>query len=290
MSSSLQTTEQQDRGLWTYVSASRLNLWCKCPLAFRFRYIDGIASSVTSNLFLGKVVHSALESYYRRRQIGQAPTPEDSMSFIESAWQAMSEEELMEWDSAAESTKCRNQAADLVAAYIREYIDQPERIVAMETSLETPLVNPQTGEDLGVPLYGIIDLVLDTSCTNEPTDGRRTTGGRRLPGASVLTLVDFKTAASASLVTDQAHAVQLTLYSLLLQGNGHEHVETEIRQIVKTKTPKICVHRFGERTDQQTRQFFDLCREYLDSLDRGVFNYRPCWSCCMCDYRQLCSG
>ena len=270
MSSSLQTTEQQDRGLWTYVSASRLNLWCKCPLAFRFRYIDGIASPVTANLFLGKVVHAALESYYRRRQIGQIPVPEDAVNFIESAWQAMSEEELMEWDSAVESTKCRNQAADLVSAYIREYTDQPERIVAMETSLETPLVNPQTGEDLGVPLYGVIDLVLEHN--------------------DALTLVDFKTAASESLVTDQAHAVRLTLYSLLLQGNGHDHVETEIRQLVKTKTPKICVHRFGERSDQQTQQFIDLCREYLDSLDRGVFNYRPCWSCSMCDYRHLCAG
>ena len=290
MSSSLQTTEQQDRGLWCYVSTSRLNLWSKCPLAFRFRYIDGIASPVTASLFLGKVVHVALESYYRRRQIGQMPVPEDSVSFIEPAWDAMSEEELMEWDSASESTKCRSQAIDLVSAYIREYADQPERIVAMEASLDTPLLDPDTGEDLGVPLYGIIDLVLDTSCTNEPTNGRRAIEGRRLPGSNALTLVDFKTAASASLVTDQAHAVQLTLYSLLLQGNGYEHVETEIRQLIKTRTPKICVHRFGERNEQQTRQFFDLCREYLDALDRGVFNYRPCWSCGMCDYRHLCAG
>ena len=91
-------------------------------------------------------------------------------------------------------------------------------------------------------------------------------------------------------VPQTAHAVQLTLYSLLLQGNGYEKVETEIRQLVKTKRPKICSHHFATRNKRQTDRFFALCREYLDSLDRGVFNYRPCWSCSMCDYRHLCDG
>jgi hypothetical protein len=29
-------------GVFDYVSASRLNLWLKCPKAFKLRYIDGI--------------------------------------------------------------------------------------------------------------------------------------------------------------------------------------------------------------------------------------------------------
>ena len=31
-------------GVWDYVSASRLNLWLRCPLAFKLRYIDGVSS------------------------------------------------------------------------------------------------------------------------------------------------------------------------------------------------------------------------------------------------------
>lgn len=254
MSILLQPEKQHDRGLWSYISASRLNLWSKCPLAFRFRYIDGIVTPTTANLFLGKVVHAALEAYYRQRQIGLTPTPDEADDLAETAWHVVSEEEPMLWNSSDESAKCRKQATDLVQAYIREYATQSEHIVAMETTLETPLLAPHTGEDLGVSLFGIVDLVLETSldnksCEDEPTNGRRPTGGRRLPGSNglPLALVDFKTAASASLATEQAHAVQLTLYSLLL-----------------------------------------LCREYLDSLDRNTFNYRPCWSCSMCDYRDLC--
>lgn len=268
MSTSLQTTEQHEHGLWSYISASRLNLWAKCPLAFRYRYIDGIVTPCTPNLFLGKVVHAALETYYRRRQIGVLSTPDTADELAESAWHATSEAEPMLWDASEDSVKCRKQATELVRAYVNEFAEEAEYILAMETSLETPLTDPDTGENLGVPLFGIVDLVLERNDN--------------------ITLVDFKTAASASAPTEQAHAVQLTLYSVLLQGNGYEHVETEIRQLVKTKTPKICTHRFGERNERQLDRFFALCREYLDSLDRGTFNYRPCWSCSMCDYRHLC--
>jgi len=174
----------------------------------------------------------------------------------------------MTWESPDEAAKCRHQAVDLVKTYVEEYRSQPEKIIAMEASLEAPFAHPTTGEDLGVPLLGIVDLVLDN--------------------ANSVLLVDFKTSATATLI-EQSCSVQLTLYSLLMQDSGYDHVETEIRQLVKTKTPKIRSYHFGERTEGHIRQFFDLCREYLDHLDRGVFNPRPCWSCNLCDYRGLCT-
>ncbi len=256
--------------LFNYISASRLNLWCKCPLAFRFRYVDGITTPTNANLFLGKVVHAALETYYRNRQIGLTPTTEDANRFVVQSWTIVEEEEPMDWDSPPEAEKSRSQATDLVRAYIGEYAEKPERIVAMESTLEVPCVDPDTGEDLGVPLYGVVDLVLQENETP--------------------VVVDFKTASSASLVCEQSHSVQLTLYTFLLEGNGYVDPETEIRQLVKTKTPKICSHRFGVRTDRERQRFFELVREYLDCLDRGNFNYRPGWTCSMCDFRGLCGS
>ena len=264
----LEHEESQENGLWSYISASRLNLWARCPLAFRFRYIDGIKTPTNANQFLGQVVYAALETYYRHCQIGSIPIDEDVETFTDAAWQQLTEEEPMTWESSDDVTKCRHQAIDLVRAYTNEYRSQPEKIIAMEASLEAPFVHPTTGEDLGLPLFGVVDLVLDT--------------------ASSVLLIDFKTSATATLI-EQSHAVQLTLYSLLMQGNGYDHVETEIRQLVKTKTPKIRAYRFGQRTEDHIRQFFDLCREYLDTVDRGVFNPRPCWSCNLCDYRGLCT-
>ncbi len=48
---------QRSGGVWDYISASRLNLWLRCPLAFKCRYIDGIRTPTTLSLFLGKQVH-----------------------------------------------------------------------------------------------------------------------------------------------------------------------------------------------------------------------------------------
>jgi hypothetical protein len=37
-------------GVWDYISPSRLNLWLKCPLAFKLRYIDGVKMPTTPAL------------------------------------------------------------------------------------------------------------------------------------------------------------------------------------------------------------------------------------------------
>ena len=50
-----------------YISPSRLNCWIACPLKFRLRYLDGLRTPTTPSLFVGKVVHAALEAYYRHR-------------------------------------------------------------------------------------------------------------------------------------------------------------------------------------------------------------------------------
>ena len=64
-----QTTEKRQGGVWDYVSPSRLGLWAKCPLAWKFRYLDGIRTPTSPSLFLGKCVHAGLEHFYRNRQL-----------------------------------------------------------------------------------------------------------------------------------------------------------------------------------------------------------------------------
>ena len=63
-------TDERPNGIWDYISPSRLNLWLKCPLAWKLRYIDGIKTPPTPALFLGTRVHDALEMFYRHRQLG----------------------------------------------------------------------------------------------------------------------------------------------------------------------------------------------------------------------------
>ena len=71
----------------------------------------------------------------------------------------------------------RQQVADLVRAYLAN-VPKDEKPLAVEVAAEAPLVDPITGEDLGMPLVGVIDLVLD--------------------GEAGPLIADFKTAARSS--------------------------------------------------------------------------------------------
>ena len=125
-----------------------------------------------------------------------------------------------------------------------------------------------TDEHFGITLVGIVDLILEEE------------------GGYVIT--DFKTAATSSLC-DMQHELQLTAYAYLVRNIiEQDELRCEVRQLVKTKSPKVNVYQFPTRTDEHFARFFGVIREYLDALDRGVYNYRPGWQCSMCDHYGSC--
>jgi putative RecB family exonuclease len=261
-----QSVQERPCGVWDYVSASRLSCWAKCPLAFRFRYLDGIRSPTTPNLFLGKAVHAGLEVYYRHRQLGVTLTADEVAQGMLASWAQLVDEEEMAFDSTVAERSLRQQATNLVKAYLAQ-APENERPLAVEVAVEALLVDPTTGEDLGIPLVGVIDLVLDYE-----------------EGPLV---IDFKTTARSSEPLEVAHEVQLSSYSYVFRhGSSFPEAGLEIRSIIKTKVPKIEFHHWPARTEAHFRRLFAVIREYLDALDSGRFNYRPGWGCAMCDFRE----
>ena len=254
-------------GLRDYISPSRLNLWLKCPLAFKLRYVNGIRSPTTPALFLGKRVHQGLEIFYRHRQLGIQLEPGDVVRRMNDSWDTAVAEEDMTFNSTADAEALQAKERDLVQAYLNHVADGEPVPTIVETTLEAPLVDPATGEDLGIPLLGIVDLVMDKA------DGP--------------VICDFKTAAKSTPPSEISHEIQLTAYAYLFrQITGSEEAGLEIRSLVKTKTPQIVFHPFAARTDAHFGRFFSVVRAYLDDLDRGQFVYRPGFGCSMCDFRD----
>ena len=89
----LNETQSPEPMVWNYVSPSRLNLWLKCPLAFRRRYIDGLESPPSPSLFVGKVVHEVLDAVYRCAMVGDYLTECDVPAFVDTAWNRIMESE-----------------------------------------------------------------------------------------------------------------------------------------------------------------------------------------------------
>ena len=103
----------------------------------------------------------------------------------------------------------RKQVCDLVTAYLA-IVPKDEKPLAVEVALEAPLVDPDTGEDLGMPLVGVIDLVLD--------------------GEDGPVIADFKTAARSSEPMEISHEIQLSSYAWLYrQVAGRKEAGIEIR-------------------------------------------------------------
>lgn len=181
---------QRGSGVRDYISPSRLNLWLKCPLAWKLRYSDGIVTPTTPSLFLGQRVHAALEYWYRQRMLGIPVEAGDVVIHIQDEWDPAVAEERLIFPAVAAEERLRQQTVDLVTAYLAQVpVDEP-RPLAVESRWETPLVDPATGQDLGLPLLGFIDLMLD--------------------GPDGPVIIDFKTAAQASAPVDIAHELQLS--------------------------------------------------------------------------------
>jgi putative RecB family exonuclease len=258
---------ERQGGVWVYVSPSRLSCWLACPLKFKLRYLEGLRTPTTPALFLGKVVHGGLEIFYRHRQLGVSLDIDDLARRISDSWGQTADDEEMRFAEVAEENALQRQAIDLVAAYVRQVPADEPRPLAVEIAIESPLVDPTTGENLGIPLLGIIDLVVG--------------------GAAGPLVVDFKTSSRSSEPMEITHEIQLTSYAWAFREiQGHREAGLEIRSIIKTNTPKVEYHRYPTRTEGHLRRLFAVIREYLDALDCGRFNYRPGFGCGICDFRD----
>jgi hypothetical protein len=218
-------------------------------------------------MFVGKCVHAGLELWYRHRLLNIPIQKQDVIAQCDQIWNMAVTNEVILFKDVAEEGRLKQQTVNLVRVYLENVPDDEPPPLAVESRWQMPLVGPATGEDLGVPLLGIIDLVLDD------------------PEGALI--VDFKTAANASVPVAISHEIQLTSYAYLLRtATDRTEGELQIRSLVKTKTPSVVTHRFPPREGRHFRRLFSVIREYLDALDRGQFNFRPGWTCGSCDYRE----
>ena len=267
VSSLTRPTSEIRTGLFDYISPTRLNTWLSCPLKFKLRYVHGIKQPTSPSLFLGKRVHDALEFFYRHRQDGQHVSAAEVSQHIVETWAEAASDEDMHFESCDDENALRQQTVGLVRTYLDGRESDEGFPIAVESPLECPLVDPDTGDDLGIALFGFVDLILE--------DG------------SGPVIVDFKTSARSSAPLDIVHEIQLSCYAYAFrQVFGQTEQELQIRSLIKTKTPKIETHRYPARNGTHFRRLFAVIRAYLDDLHSNRFVYRPSWMCSMCDFRD----
>ena len=244
------------------VSASRLNCFHSCRLKFYFRYVLELSKETPPALFLGKVVHWALQQWSKNRWRGSATDPESlKLDFI-SNWEATQAVDQVEWESGEESQQ-QEKAWNLVEMYLQETpIPPDEKPEGVEVVVEADLSS-------GPKLLGVIDLVR--------------------PRGKV---VDFKTSATTPQAEHAIHRnlTQLTAYGILhREATGSEASGFELHHLIKTKTPKLVVTTAGQIGTREEDRFHRLVDSYITGIDLEDWVPSPGMQCLSCEFFNECS-
>lgn len=247
-----------------HVSASSLKLYLTCSLKFRFKKVLGLEEPTGPSLHLGKAVHAGLQAFHLGRWRG---TPYDLGTVLgayETAFDEPDSAEPMVFDSIKERDKLFDQGRNVLNAYLAsDHARMEETPRGVEVRLESEF------KQIPYPLLGYVDLVREG---NVPTD--------------------FKTVAATPNLELEAfqHMLQLTAYQLLIEEATGEEVEgRELVFLVKTKVPKIIVHRLPPATESDKARFWSVVAVALDGIAHGRFHPQPGMHCSWCHFRKECA-
>lgn len=250
-----------------YLSYSAITLFQKCPLAFRFRYLDGRREETTSSsLAVGSSVHAALEAWFTARMYGDPEPDLDTMvSAFWDEWRCCNEETPVRLGAKDDIKAVDDLARRVLRTFTESSAARPEgEIIGIEEELRGQLVD-------GAPeLLGRIDLILETN--------------------DELVIVDWKTSRSRWSDEQAEHAAgQLLLYGALAKEiSPHKPVRLEFGVLAKTKVPSIEMRAVPNDSERAARTIAMVKRVWAAIEQENFFPCPTVLNCVTCPYRAPC--
>jgi putative RecB family exonuclease len=234
------------------LSYSRVDTYERCPLKFRFRYIDKLPSRPGPDLSWGSAIHAALEAWWDRK-LPEPPPVEVMYRALYDRWDdtgfdGMEREEKLKWYRHARTILARHHEL-----YARDYLPA----VACEQWFELDI-----GDDVAV--CGSIDHVA------------------RTPGGG-LGIVDWKTNRRAQSRGDVANSLQLAVYTLAARELWGKEPEWVALDFVVPGV-RVTVERDQIDVDGALTRLHDVA----DMIRAEAFDPAPSRLCDWCDYRAVC--
>ena len=267
-----ETASNKPRGVASrdFVSWSQLNTFRRCPLQYRFRYLDKVEPEyIASSLLIGSSIHSAIELYHRRELEG-APLPDldELVAQFWTEWKDRTEDSAEVRFSKRESDL--DAVSQLASRMLASFLESPHRktggvIIGIEERMSEKVLRGCR------PLLGIVDLVFHSE--------------------NRLFVRDYKTAARKwNQSNAESNAGQLELYGELVKKLVPNR-ELSFEFIVLTKTKSPAVERFTvesrRRRIERTKLIANIT---IDAIATGVFypNKNP-MTCATCPYQRACA-
>jgi putative RecB family exonuclease len=249
----------------SHLSNSQINLYSQCSLKYKFQYVNELPKTFkSSGLAFGSAVHSALSWLNKERMNGNSVNLERFYKIFDADWYSLKADNEIRYKDGEEEMKLTVLAKELLGLYFEE----PYKVVkGTEIPFVVPIINPQTGQRLGVDLEGIIDLI-------EEDD----------------TITEFKTSAQMMDPKEVESHLQLTIYSYAFEMLAYKPPKLlRIIDLVKTKKPKMITLE-TKRCKADYERFFFLAGQVLKGIQQRIFFPRNGFWCKDCEYGDHCRG
>ena len=253
-----------------HVSFTQLDQYLRCPLRYRFTYVDRLpADFVPAARAFGSGIHAAAAVFFRGVGQGARPDVEQVQGFFETFWKLETEHQPIR-DSERESRESLLDLGRRMLAVLCEKHDPAREIVAVEQPFSVPLVDQDTGDLLDRDLVGTWDLL------ERDADG--------------FVVVDLKTASRKYSDLQVEASLQLSIYNYAVGlsplANGRE-VRLRFDVLTKTKEPEL--HRHWTTRDRAANvRLFRLAAEIVRAIEAGVFYPNVGWGCKDCVFKTKC--
>jgi len=135
-----------------YISYSAISSYQRCPLAYRFKYVNGLVEkTISSNLVFGSGIHSAAEFHFNELMAGGAPPKLDALlSAFWDSWKERGEEAVIQFGKKEDLNTVTDTAKRVLQAFIQSEFARPRgRIIGVEEQLRGCL-SAKLPEDAGL--------------------------------------------------------------------------------------------------------------------------------------------
>jgi putative RecB family exonuclease len=250
-----------------YLSWSAISTYLKCPLRYRFRYLDGLPEEfVAANLVFGQAIHAAFDAFFQHQLVtGHALELDPLLAVYHEHWRQI-DVGAVQFNKGDDVTALGQLAERMLGTFVASDVARPEgQILGIEEELQAPVID-------GVPdLLARLDLLVDTG--------------------NAVVIRDFKTSRSRWSEADvEASSGQLLLYHELVRRFVDKPVRLQFAVLTKTKAPQFDLHDVPADS-QRIARIRQLVARVWRAIQGGNFYPAPTvMNCTTRPFQRACAG
>lgn len=248
----------------TPITYREISTYIRCPLRYRFQYIDGLRPSFTSvALAFGEVIHETLSIYAGYILEGHPVDVEEIIGHFTSLWvHAQSSEIPIKYGSKEDFERLFEKGKQLITLFYNRY--------PMDNISGTDMSFSIKADDFTPKLVASIDLV------EEQEDK--------------ICLIDLKTSCrKPSGENPSEKDLKLALYALSADLNGRKNIQVKQVVLIKTQKPQLYVYS-SEYNPHHSNWTINLVKDAYQGIYHQIFYPNPSFNCSNCPYQEPCSN